>query len=164
MVTRTGRNAGEGEEGKEDGEASSLSPLGTTHLQARWQHIWPHEVLLPIVPITSSLLSALPALWTFLIRSTLSYGSLTAILAAFYVMGVVVSQVVVGGVMHSNGQAQSPLVIVATTLASAALFQPVRRRIRYSLIDGSTVASRLRAHTRRLRRGPARRGGPARGD
>ena len=44
-------------------------------------------------------------------------------------MGVVVSQVVVGGVMHSNGQAQSPLVIVATTLASAALFQPVRRRI-----------------------------------
>ena len=121
----------------------SLSPLGTT-LYKPLAYL-AYEVLLPIVPITFFIAVQRCRLYDIdvLIRSTLIYGSLTAILAAFYVMGVVVSQVVVGGVMHSNGQAQSPLVIVATTLASAALFQPVRRRIQ-AIIDQRFLPSQVR--------------------
>ncbi len=64
-----------------------------------------------------------------LINRALVYGSLTAILAAVYAVGVVGSQTIVGGLTHSSGEDQSPLIIVVTTLVIAALFQPLRRRI-----------------------------------
>jgi hypothetical protein len=64
-----------------------------------------------------------------LINRALVYGSVTAILAAVYVVGVVGSQTIVGSLTHSSDQEQSPLIIVVTTLVIAALFQPLRRRL-----------------------------------
>jgi hypothetical protein len=60
-----------------------------------------------------------------LINRTLVYGSLTATLALVYVGSVVVLQ---GAFRALTGQ-ESQLVVVATTLAIAALFNPLRRRI-----------------------------------
>jgi hypothetical protein len=61
------------------------------------------------------------------INRTLVYGTLTALLALIYFGLVIVLQ----ALTHAfTGQAsQSPLTIVVSTLAIAALFQPLRRRI-----------------------------------
>jgi hypothetical protein len=64
-----------------------------------------------------------------LINRALVYGSLTAILAAVYAVGVIGSQAVVSSITHASDQEQSPLTIVVTTLIIAALFQPLRRRL-----------------------------------
>ena len=67
-----------------------------------------------------------------LINRALVYGSLTGLLALVYVGLVIALQSLVHALI---GQAyQSPLVIVASTLVIAALFQPLRRRIQ-ALID-----------------------------
>jgi hypothetical protein len=60
-----------------------------------------------------------------LINRTLVYGSLTATLVALYFVGIVVLQRVF---VLLTGQ-QSTLAVVASTLAIAALFNPLRRRI-----------------------------------
>jgi hypothetical protein len=60
-----------------------------------------------------------------LINRTLVYGSLTATLVALYFGGVVGLQAVFRSV---TGQG-STLAVVASTLAIAALFNPLRRRI-----------------------------------
>jgi hypothetical protein len=65
-----------------------------------------------------------------IIRRTAVYGALTAALAAVYLCGVVLLQ---GAFRTLVGQ-ESDLAIVAATLAVAALFQPLRRRIQ-SVID-----------------------------
>jgi hypothetical protein len=62
-----------------------------------------------------------------LINRTLVYGTLTAILATIYIGCVVLLQHLVNGMTGQIGQ--TPLVIVASTLAIAAIFQPLRRRI-----------------------------------
>jgi hypothetical protein len=59
-----------------------------------------------------------------ILNRTLVYGLLTAILAGLYAVGVLV----VGHAVSSTGRASS-LVVAATTLAVAAAFQPLRRRI-----------------------------------
>ncbi len=64
-----------------------------------------------------------------IIKRTLVYGSLTAILASVYVVGVIGSQTVVGGLTHLSGQQQSPVITVVTTLVIVILFRPVRRHI-----------------------------------
>ena len=66
------------------------------------------------------------------IRRTLVYASLTALLALVY-FGLVIG---LGSLVRLfTGQlSQSPIVIVASTLAVAALFQPLRRRIQ-TMID-----------------------------
>jgi len=69
-----------------------------------------------------------------LVNRALVYGSLTAILALVYVVGVIGGQTLVGSFTHASGAAQPPLVIVATTLLIAALFGPLRRRLQ-ALID-----------------------------
>jgi hypothetical protein len=63
-----------------------------------------------------------------LINRTLVYALLTAILGLVYLAGVLV----VGQVLNPAG-GDSPLVIAASTLAVAALFQPVRRRVQASV-------------------------------
>ena len=65
-----------------------------------------------------------------LINRTLVYGSLTATLVGVYVVSIIVLQ---GLVRALTGQ-ESQLAIVASTLAVAALFNPLRRRIQ-SFID-----------------------------
>jgi hypothetical protein len=67
-----------------------------------------------------------------LINRTLVYGSLTTMLVAVYVGGIVLSQRVFVGL---TGQEELPqLAIVASTLMIAALFAPLRRRIQ-AIID-----------------------------
>jgi hypothetical protein len=60
-----------------------------------------------------------------IINRTLVYGSLTVLLASAYVGGVVGLQAIFRGL---TGQ-ESTLAVVASTLAIAALFNPLRRRV-----------------------------------
>jgi hypothetical protein len=60
-----------------------------------------------------------------IINRTLVYGSLTAILVEVYVGSIVVLQ----GLLRTLTGQESQLAIVASTLAVAALFNPLRRRI-----------------------------------
>ena len=62
-----------------------------------------------------------------LINRTLVYGLLTASLAGIYFGGVLVLQA--GIRLITGGAAQSQLAVVASTLAIAALFAPLRRRV-----------------------------------
>jgi hypothetical protein len=67
-----------------------------------------------------------------LINRTLVYGSLTTMLVAVYVGGIVLSQRVFVGL---TGQEEQPqITIVVSTIVIAALFSPLRRRIQ-SFID-----------------------------
>ncbi len=61
------------------------------------------------------------------VRRTLVYTLLTAILAVLYVGMILGSQFVFA--TFSSQAAQSPLILVGSTLAIAALFQPLRHRI-----------------------------------
>jgi hypothetical protein len=65
-----------------------------------------------------------------LINRTLVYGSLTVLLAATYFGGVVCLQYAFRAVTDQGSQ----IAVVATTLAIAALFNPLRRRIQ-GLVD-----------------------------
>jgi hypothetical protein len=65
-----------------------------------------------------------------IISRTLAYVLLTAVLAAVYVGGVLG----LGAVLNAAGSGGGDLVVAASTLAVAALFQPVRRRLQ-SLVD-----------------------------
>jgi hypothetical protein len=60
-----------------------------------------------------------------IINRTLVYGSLTAMLVAVYVGGVVGLQ----ALLHLLSGQESTLAVVASTLAIAALFNPLRRRV-----------------------------------
>jgi hypothetical protein len=66
----------------------------------------------------------------FLINRTLVYGSLTVMLVAVYASSIVVLQ----GLLRALTGQESQLAIVASTLAVAALFNPLRRRVQ-SFID-----------------------------
>ena len=62
------------------------------------------------------------------INRTIVYAALTAMLAAVYFGSVILLQAVVRGFEPT---ADSPLVIVAATLGSAALFRPLRHRLQH---------------------------------
>jgi len=87
-----------------------------------------------IVPLAIAFSILRYRLWDIdlLINRTLVYTTLTAILALVYFGCVVLLQHLVNGVTGQAGQ--SPLVIVASTMAIATLFSPLRRRIQ-SFID-----------------------------
>jgi hypothetical protein len=87
-----------------------------------------------LIPLTIGFAILRYKLWDIdlIINRTLVYSTLTAILALIYLGCVVLLQHLVNGVTGQVGQ--FPLVIVASTLAIAALFQPLRRRIQ-KIID-----------------------------
>jgi hypothetical protein len=84
-------------------------------------------VLFPLIPIAVGIAILKYRLYDIdiLINRTLVYGPLTATLIALYVLGIVVLQRLF---VILTGQ-QSTLAVVASTLAIAALFNPLRRRI-----------------------------------
>jgi hypothetical protein len=88
-----------------------------------------YQLSLLLVPITFFIAVQRYRLYDIdrLINRALVYGSLTAVLALIYVGSIITAQAVV----HSlTGQSDEPtLVLVASTLLIAALFQPLRRRI-----------------------------------
>jgi len=83
--------------------------------------------LLPLVPASAGIAILRYRLFDIdiLINRTLVYGSLTVLLAATYLGGVVGLQSVLRAL---TGQ-KSQLAVVASTLAIAALFSPLRRRV-----------------------------------
>jgi hypothetical protein len=87
-----------------------------------------------------------------LINRTLVYGSLTVMLVAVYASSIVVLQ----GLLRALTGQESQLAIVASTLAVAALFAPLRRRVQ-SFIDRRFYRSKydtaktLEAFSTRLR-------------
>jgi hypothetical protein len=112
--------------------------------------------IIPAVPIAIGIAILRYRLYDIdlLINRTLVYGSLTAILAGVYFGGVTATQVLLRNI---TGQEQLPqLVVVASTLLIAALFNPLRHRIQ-SFIDRRfyrrkyDAAKTLEAFSARLR-------------
>jgi hypothetical protein len=97
-----------------------------------WPILYVEALALLIVPVCTYIAILRYNLYDIdvVINRALVYGSLTAMLAALYFGGIVVSQRVF---IILTGQ-KSTLAVVASTLAIAALFNPLRRRIQ-SFID-----------------------------
>jgi hypothetical protein len=117
------------------GQIVSLLPLAFNPSLAQ-----PTSLYFVIVdPITNTLIALSAVAFAFailryrlyevdvIIRRTLIYGSLTAILAGVYIVGVIGAQTLVNAVARKPDQPASPVLIVITTLLIAALFQPLRR-------------------------------------
>jgi hypothetical protein len=115
-----------------------------------WLDLVAYEALLSFVAIPIAVNFAILKYRLYeidlIINRTLVYGSLTATLALIYFGGVVGLQYVLRAL---TGQG-STLAVVASTLAIAALFNPLRRRVQ-TLVD-------RRFYRRKYRRSP-RRGG-----
>lgn len=111
----------------------TLTPLATT-AYAPLSYL-AYQLLLPVMPITFFIAIQRYRLYDIdtIIRRTLIYASLTAILVAIYAAGILGAQAVlqaIGGRTFGD----SPPVTVVTTLVIAALFLPLRRRIQ-TVID-----------------------------
>ena len=91
------------------------------------------EFLLPLcLPLSFGLAILRYRLWDIdtLINRTLVYGALTILLTAIFVGLVIGMQALLGGVIGRDNR----VVIIISTLAIAALFQPIRSRVQI-LID-----------------------------
>src|SRR5437764_10022875 len=87
-----------------------------------------------LVPISLGIAILRYRLWDIdiIINRTLVYGTLTALLSVLYVGLVIGLQALVR--LFTQQVSQSPVVIVASTLVVASLFQPLRYRI-HSIVD-----------------------------
>jgi hypothetical protein len=91
-------------------------------------------LVIPSIPVAMGIAILRHRLYDIdlIINRTLVYGSLTAMLALLYFGGVATTQAIFGAL---SGQEEQPqLAVVVSTLAIAALFSPLRRRIQ-SFID-----------------------------
>ena len=86
-------------------------------------------ILALIIPISVGMAILRYRLWEIdtIINKALVYGTLTVMLAVIYVGLVIGLQTLVR--LFTGQLSQSPVVIVASTLAISALFQPLRRRL-----------------------------------
>ena len=84
-------------------------------------------ILVPSIPVATGVAIFRYRLYDIdrIINRTLVYGALTSVLVAVYVGGVVLLQTL----FRSLTGGESTLAVVASTLAIAALFHPLRRRI-----------------------------------
>ena len=91
------------------------------------------SALLALLPVSLVVSMLRYRLWDIdlLIRRTLVYSALTAVLAGVYIASIIVLQSVV---LALTGQQDSPIVTVLSTLTIAALFVPARRWLQ-DLID-----------------------------
>jgi hypothetical protein len=96
-------------------------------------------------PISFAIAVFRARLWDIdlIINRTLVYGCLTGILAAIYFGLVIGAQAVVQGLSGPRGA--QPLIVVASTLLIAGLFQPLRRRLQRT-IDRRFFRSKYDAH------------------
>jgi hypothetical protein len=102
------------------------------------------EAVLIALPVATGIAMLRYRLWDIdvIIRRTLIYGTLTAILAGLYLVVVVTAQLLGA---RLTGQTRLPAwLIVVTTLAVAALFAPMRRRVQ-RVIDRRFYRSRYDA-------------------
>jgi hypothetical protein len=111
--------------------AASLLPIILAISLAPW-YVGPAALVL--LPIATGIAIFRYRLYDIdrIVNRTLVYGVLTAILVGLYLAGVIVAQTI----FHTlTGQVEPPqLAIVASTLAIAALFNPLRRRIQ-AIVD-----------------------------
>ncbi len=106
--------------------------LPSSETEAIYSILIPVQTLaMSIIPIALAISILRYRLWDIdlLIRKTLLYSILTALLALTYFGGVVVLQ----SVFAALGGQRSEIAIVASTLAIAALFLPLRRRVQNAI-------------------------------
>jgi len=107
-----------------------IDQVSTPPMLALWlaSNLAAHLVFL-LLPVALAFSILRYRLWDIdvIIRRTLQYSLLTGLLALIYFGGVALLQ---GLLSRLTGQAQSPLVVVGSTLLIAALFNPLRLRIR----------------------------------
>jgi hypothetical protein len=105
-----------------------LPSLGTSGSFYQTIHTLVLIVASLLVPVTITIAILRYRLWDIdsLINQTLVYGSLTGLLGALYAV-LLISLESLAGLM--NKQAGQPIVLVVSTLAIAALIQPLRNRL-----------------------------------